>query len=172
MRLQCFPPTRYVMGGASRVHIRDNLYQICSKVEYGEPACTVWLYNAVYLYYGFSGQFFFLLSVSARLKKKKKRFVAYSYNIIVLLILNFIYQKVCCRSGIILRIVLVHAPIHWQWLRGSVILLSQLPDKTISCGDRFLFGVFLIIKISQYWFFLSDKKCSMLCQQARIKRWH
>jgi hypothetical protein len=29
MHLQYFPPTRYVMGGATRAHIRDDLYQIC-----------------------------------------------------------------------------------------------------------------------------------------------
>ena len=47
MCLQCFLPMRYVMGGASHVHILDDLYQICSKVEYGEPACTMWLFSAV-----------------------------------------------------------------------------------------------------------------------------
>ena len=47
MHLQRFPPTRYVRGGASRTHKRDDLYQICSKVAYGEPAYTVWLYSAV-----------------------------------------------------------------------------------------------------------------------------
>ena len=47
MHLQCFPPTRYVRGGASRAHKRDDLYQNFSKAEYGEPAWIVWLYNAV-----------------------------------------------------------------------------------------------------------------------------
>ena len=67
--MQCFLPTHYVIGGSSLAQIRDDLYQICSKVE---PACTVWLYNAVYLYYvGFPDNFS-LLSVSARLKNRKK----------------------------------------------------------------------------------------------------
>jgi hypothetical protein len=35
------------MGGATRAHIRDDLYPICSIMEYGEPACIVWLYNAL-----------------------------------------------------------------------------------------------------------------------------
>ena len=38
---QCFPPTHYVMGGATRVQIRDDLYPICIKLEYGEPVSTV-----------------------------------------------------------------------------------------------------------------------------------
>ena len=47
MHLQCFPPTRYVMGGVTRVDIRDDLYPICSIMQYGEPAGIVWLYNAL-----------------------------------------------------------------------------------------------------------------------------
>ena len=32
MHLQCFPPTRYVRGGASGAHNRDDLYLILSKL--------------------------------------------------------------------------------------------------------------------------------------------
>ena len=46
MRLQCFPPTRYVRGGATRAHKRDDLYPISSKLTYRLPACIVWLYYA------------------------------------------------------------------------------------------------------------------------------
>jgi hypothetical protein len=38
---------------ASHAHKRDDLYPICSKKEYGEPACFVWLYNALQLFYTF-----------------------------------------------------------------------------------------------------------------------
>jgi hypothetical protein len=72
MHLQCFPPTRYVMGGATRAHVRDDLYPICSKMEYGEPVCIVWLYNALYAVFLDN---FFLLSVWSpcyTLRKKKE----------------------------------------------------------------------------------------------------
>ena len=46
MRLQCFPPTHYVRGGAARAHKRDDLYPLLSKLEYRLPACIVWLYLA------------------------------------------------------------------------------------------------------------------------------
>ena len=39
-----FPPTRYMMGGATRIHIHNDLYPICLKLEYGEPACIVFSY--------------------------------------------------------------------------------------------------------------------------------
>ena len=47
MHLQCFPPTRYVRGGAARAHKRDDLYPIWSNLEYRLPACIAWLYYAV-----------------------------------------------------------------------------------------------------------------------------
>jgi hypothetical protein len=47
MHLQCFPPTHYVMGGATRGHKCDDLYQIGSKLAYGEPAYIVRLYSAL-----------------------------------------------------------------------------------------------------------------------------
>ena len=57
--------------GFVRTHIRDDLYQICSEVVYGEPACTLWLYNVLYQYYmGFPDNFF-LLSESVCLKEKE-----------------------------------------------------------------------------------------------------
>ena len=34
----------YVMGGATCIHVCDDL-----DPEYGEPACIVWLYYAMYL---------------------------------------------------------------------------------------------------------------------------
>ena len=37
MRLQCFPPTRYVGGGASRAHKRDDLYQLLTKLKFRLP---------------------------------------------------------------------------------------------------------------------------------------
>ena len=46
MHLQCFPPTRYVRGGASRAHKRDDLYQLWTKLKFRLPACIVWLYYA------------------------------------------------------------------------------------------------------------------------------
>jgi hypothetical protein len=46
-----FPPTRYVRGEATRQHKRDDLYRICSKLEYGKPACILWLYNAICQFY-------------------------------------------------------------------------------------------------------------------------
>ena len=65
MRLQCFPPTRYVRGGDTRAHKRDDLYPISSKLKYRLPACIVWLYYACFQldYMEVSGHFFFLLSV-------------------------------------------------------------------------------------------------------------
>ena len=47
MHLQCFPPMHYVMGRATRAHIRDDLYQIRYKLVHGKPACIVWLYIVV-----------------------------------------------------------------------------------------------------------------------------
>ena len=41
-RLQCFPPTRYVRGGASRAHKRDDLYQLLTKLKFRLPGCIVW----------------------------------------------------------------------------------------------------------------------------------
>jgi hypothetical protein len=67
MHLQCFPPTRYVMGGATRAHIRDDLYPILSKLEFGRPAYIVWLYNALWLFYEVFLDNFFLCLVSGLL---------------------------------------------------------------------------------------------------------
>ena len=50
MHLQCFLPTCYVINGeyllGMHTHYSDDLYPICSKLEYKLPACIVWLYCA------------------------------------------------------------------------------------------------------------------------------
>ena len=68
-----FPPTRYVRGGATRAHKRDDLYPISSKFEYRLPACIVWLYYASSSTMWWFSDNFFLLSVLVSLKKKKKK---------------------------------------------------------------------------------------------------
>ena len=68
-----FPPTRYVRGGATRAHKRDDLYQLFDKIEILAaclhcmvPLCTQLDYMVVF------GQFFFLLSVQVALKLNTK----------------------------------------------------------------------------------------------------
>ena len=41
MRLQCFPPIRYMRGGASRAFKRDDLYQLLTKLKFRLPGCIV-----------------------------------------------------------------------------------------------------------------------------------
>ena len=69
MHLQCFPPTRYVRGGATRAHERDDHYPLycigCLLALYGSTMHPVQLCS------GFR-TIFFLLSVLVALKKKKK----------------------------------------------------------------------------------------------------
>ena len=72
IRLQCFPPTRYVRGAVTRTYERDDHYPICSMHTSRVTSYTVLL----------SGQFFFfLLPVSAtRLEKKNKKKTCFAWN--------------------------------------------------------------------------------------------
>ena len=76
MHLQCFPPMRYVRGGALRTRIHDmtTFARFVQKWNMGiEPACTVRLYNAVCLYYvDFPDNFFFCLVCWLAWKKQIK----------------------------------------------------------------------------------------------------
>ena len=55
MHLQCFTPTRYVRGVATRAHERDDHYPLLSKLMRRLPAYIIWLY---YIYVVVFGQFF------------------------------------------------------------------------------------------------------------------
>ena len=74
MHLQCFPPTRYVRGGATCAHRLDDLYPILPKLEYRQPACIVWFYSTKHptqLCHGFRTIFFCL--VCGLLEKKQQK---------------------------------------------------------------------------------------------------
>ena len=69
-----FPPmaTCYARGGASCAHKRDDLYQIYSKVAYGEPACSLKCCVAV-LYW-------LIRRILACLKRKERITNGYSFK--------------------------------------------------------------------------------------------
>ena len=79
MQLQCFTPTLYVMGVATRTYKRDDHYPICTKLHYGclLALCGPTMHVAT-LCGGFRTFFFFFCLVcQPRLlekKKKKKKF--------------------------------------------------------------------------------------------------
>ena len=63
-----FPPTRYVRGGVTRAHKRDDLYQLLTKLKFRLPACIVWFHYASSSIIGWFLDNFFLLSVLVSLK--------------------------------------------------------------------------------------------------------
>ena len=55
-----------------RTYYADDLYQICSKLEYRLPGCIVWLYYASSsIIWWFPDNFFFSCLVCGPLEKKK-----------------------------------------------------------------------------------------------------
>ena len=79
MRLQCFPPTNFVRGGASCAHKRDDLYQLLTKLKLRLPACIVLFHYAPSsIIWWFLDNFFFCLvfrSPCYTLSKKKQNII-------------------------------------------------------------------------------------------------
>ena len=58
MHLQCFTPTLYVMGVATRTYKRDDHYPICTKLHYGclLALCGPTMHVATLYMWSFPGQ--------------------------------------------------------------------------------------------------------------------
>ena len=72
MHLQCFTPTRYVKGVATRTYEHEDRYLICSKLLWERLLVLCGLYYACPSNICFSDNFFFS-TCDVSLKKKKKK---------------------------------------------------------------------------------------------------
>ena len=104
MHLQCFTPTRYVRGVATRAHAIDDHYPLLSKLMYRLPACILYCVSSSTMWW-FSDNFFLLSVWSPRKRRKNDNWLFFKQliltcTIVLVNVLGLDRYITCCRLWI------------------------------------------------------------------------